>query len=94
MAITSTSTIREIEAEILDNLDYERTESAAKAWAVVEATKAWLLKRHSGSAESHSVTLNVEQVSEMARQAREYAVHADGNAKGAVRHYTMNEGFR
>lgn len=95
MAITSASTIAEIEAEILDNLDYERTASAAKAWAVVEATNAWLLKQpQAASSESHSLTLNAVQVAAIRDQAREVALHLDGNAKGLVRHFTMNEGFR
>jgi len=95
MSITALSTITEIEAEIVTSLGYERTGSAALAWAVVEACNTWLLKRPNAmSAEGHSINLNAEQVAVIRDNAREYAIHRGGSGAGAVRHFSMNEGFR
>lgn len=60
MAVTSASTISEIEADIVDNGDYDLVGSTSKAKLFVHACRAWLLKQaqtqsHAGALLSYSV---------------------------------------
>lgn len=60
VAVTSASTITEIEADIVDNGDYDLVGSTSKAKLFVHACRAWLVKQaqfqsHAGAVLSYSV---------------------------------------
>lgn len=66
MAITSASTITEIEADILDNGDYDLASSISKAKLFIHACRAWLVKRpRDMSHGSARLSYSVEQVTAM-----------------------------
>lgn len=70
MAVTSSSTIAQIEADILDNGDYDLVGSTSKAKLFVHACRAWLVKQpqfsgHAGAVLSYSM----DQIREMLQTA-------------------------
>lgn len=74
MAISSTSTYDEIEAEYLDTLSYEREASVDKAFRHAEACNALRLKRPNESTKgSNSVGYAVENLIQSAKDALAYA---------------------
>ncbi len=70
VTITSSSTLAQIEADIVDNGDYDLTDSIAKAKLFVHACRAWLVKKPTASAqEQHRLQFDVDQVRRMCDEA-------------------------
>jgi hypothetical protein len=85
--------IETIEQSLYDNLDFEESNSVAKAMACVTAAKRWLVfKPGSASSMGHSMTMNASAVQEILRRAQEFVAARD-TTRARTRFFSM-ENYR
>jgi hypothetical protein len=89
------ATLDEIVDALLDNADFEETESLAKAHAFVTAAKRYLiLCPASMSDQGSSQSINAQQVHEMMRRATAFISARGGSGGTSVRYIGFSSGSR
>ena len=82
--------IAEITQTLLDNIDFQETNSLAKAKLFAPAARRWLVLRPlNTSGEGRAVTLNVQQVENMLKTAEAFIALNSGGVR-----YLGGENFR
>lgn len=76
-AVTSTSTVDEINAAYLDNCSYQEDASVAKAKAFVTVCRAILIRPSSGSKGGESGSWDYNQISSQLKEAQQWLAAND-----------------
>lgn len=90
------ATLDEVIDDLLDNADFEETQSLTKAKAFVTAAKRYLiLAPASSSDQGSSLSINASQVHDMLRRAQAYvAASASSSTGSSVRYIGFSSGSR
>lgn len=92
----ATDTVASIVNDLLDNVDFEESDSVTKAKAFITAAKKWLiLSPQAASDQASSLTFNTPQIENMMNRAIAFVRAKDTSNPGqSVRHLHIADGFR